>query len=162
MHGFFQKGYEGKTRRGTRGGYWMSNYEKESELVAYCGIYCRECDYFTGRIRDSARDFLEVTKKHGELKLLADTAEAFDFENFVRGLEWLSKEMTPCVGACRGGGGWGDCPFRKCCTEKQLRFCYECNKYPCDVFQEYPKRVEELNEIRKMGLEDWIKKQLKH
>ncbi len=69
----------------------MSNYEKERELVAYCGIYCRLCDYFTGRIRDSARNLLEIARKHGELKLFADASKAFDFENFVKGLE---KEQT--------------------------------------------------------------------
>jgi len=49
----------------------MSEYEKESELIAYCGIYCRLCDYYTGRIRDSARDLLGIVKKHSELKLFA-------------------------------------------------------------------------------------------
>lgn len=138
----------------------MSNYEKERELVAYCGIYCRLCDYFTGRIRDSARNLLEIARKHSELKLFADASTAFDFENFVKGLEWISKEISPCVGSCRGGGGWEDCPFRKCCGEKGLRFCYECSEFPCDVLEKYPRHVEELNEIKEMGLEDWIKKNL--
>jgi len=138
----------------------MSNYEKERELVAYCGIYCRLCDYFTGRIRNSARNLLEIARKHSELKLFADASKAFDFENFVKGLEWISKEISPCVGSCRGGGGWEDCPFRKCCGEKGLRFCYECSEFPCDVLEKYPRRVEELNEIKEMGLEDWIKKNL--
>ncbi|MBE0520243.1 DUF3795 domain-containing protein [Candidatus Bathyarchaeota archaeon] len=137
----------------------MSDYEKESELVAYCGIYCRLCDYFTGRIRDSARDLLGIVKKHGELKLFADTAKAFDFENFVKGLEWVSKEISPCVGGCRGGGGWRDCPMRKCCIERGIRFCYECNDFPCETLK-FPKRVDELNEIKKMGLESWIKQKL--
>lgn len=138
----------------------MSNYEKERELVAYCGIYCRLCDYFTGRIRNSARNLLKIARKHSELKLFADASKAFDFENFVKGLEWISKEISPCVGSCRGGGGWEDCPFRKCCREKGLRFCYECSEFPCDVLEKYPRRVEELNEIKEMGLEDWIKENL--
>lgn len=139
----------------------MSNYEKESELVAYCGIYCRLCDYFTGRIRNSARNLLEITRRHNELKLFADTSKAFDYENFVKGLEWISQEMSPCVGGCRGGGGWGDCPIRKCCDEKGVRFCCECSEFPCQVLEKYPKRVEELNGIKKAGLECWIKKNLK-
>jgi len=138
----------------------MSEYEKESELIAYCGIYCRLCDYFTGRIRDSAKDLLGIVKKHSELKLFADTAKAFDFENFVKGLEWVSKEFSPCVGGCRGGGGWRDCPIRKCCIERGVRFCYECNDFPCENLKKFPKRVDELNEIKKMGLESWIKQKL--
>jgi hypothetical protein len=138
----------------------MSDYGKESELVAYCGIYCRLCDYFTGKIRDSARDLLGIVKKHSELKLFADTAKAFDFENFVKGLEWVSKEISPCVGGCRGGGGWRDCPMRKCCIERGVRFCYECNNFPCETLKKFPKHVDELNEIKKMGLESWIKQKL--
>jgi len=138
----------------------MSDYEKESELVAYCGIYCRLCDYYTGRIRDSARNLLEIVKSHGELKLFADTAEAFDFENFVKGLEWISDEISPCVGGCRGGGGWGDCPLRKCCIEKGVKFCYECNDFSCETLKNFPKRVDELDEIKKIGLESWIKQKL--
>lgn len=138
----------------------MADYVKESELVAYCGTYCRLCDYFTGRIRNSARDLLEIVREHGELKLFADTVKALDYENFVKGLEWLSKEISPCVGGCRGGGGWGDCPFRKCCSEKGLRFCYECDEFPCEVLKKYPRHIEELSEIKKMGLENWIKKKL--
>jgi len=138
----------------------MSDYEKESELIAYCGIYCRLCEYYTGRIRDSARHLLDIVKSHDELKLFADTAKAFDFENFVKGLEWISNEISPCVGGCRGGGGWGDCPLRRCCVEKGVRFCYECNDFPCETLKKFPKRVDELNEISKMGLEGWMKQKL--
>lgn len=139
----------------------MSDYEKESELIAYCGIYCRLCDYYTGRIRDSVKDLLEIVKSHSELKLFADTAKAFDFENFVKGLEWLSNETSPCIGGCRGGGGWGDCPFRKCCIEKGLKFCFECEDFPCDMVKQYGNRVKVLNEIVELGVENWIRKQLK-
>ncbi|MDH5447573.1 MAG: DUF3795 domain-containing protein [Candidatus Bathyarchaeota archaeon] len=138
----------------------MSQYEKESELVAYCGIYCRLCDYYTGRIRDSVENLLEIFKSHAELKLFSDTAKAFDFENFVKGLEWLSNEISPCVGGCRGGGGWEDCPLRKCCIERGVKLCYECNDFPCETLKKFPKRVKELNEIRNMGLESWIKRTL--
>ena len=138
----------------------MSDYEKESELVAYCGIYCRLCDYYTGRIRDSARNLLEIVKSHGELKLFAHTAKALDFENFVKGLEWISDEISPCVGGCRGGGGWGDCPLRKCCIEKGVKFCDECNDFSCETLKNFPKRVDELDEIKKIALESWIKQKL--
>jgi hypothetical protein len=138
----------------------MSDYNKENELVAYCGIYCRLCDYFTGRIRASARDLLEVANKHNELKIFADTSKAFNYENFMKGLEWLSREMSPCIGGCKGGGGWEDCPIRKCCKNKGLRFCYECDNYPCETLKRYPKRIEQLNDIKKTGLETWINKEL--
>mgnify|MGYP002155000190 CR=1 FL=1 len=138
----------------------LSDYEKESELIAYCGLYCRLCDYYTGRIRDSARRLLEVVEKHSELKIFAEASKAFDFEDFVKGVKWLSSEMSPCVGGCRAGGGWGDCPLRRCCVERGLRFCFECENFPCDVVRRYRNRVELLNEIKGLGVENWIKKRL--
>jgi hypothetical protein len=138
----------------------MSDYEREGELVAYCGIYCRLCDYFTGEIRDSAQDLLAITEKHTELKLFAETSKAFDYDNFVEGLKWLSKEISPCVGGCKGGGGWKDCPFRKCCSEKGLSVCYECSEFPCETLEKHPERKEELTQISQLGLENWIKKRL--
>lgn len=138
----------------------MRQYEKEGELVAYCGIYCRLCDYYTGRIRDSVDNLLEIVKSHAELKLFADTTKAFDFENFVKGLEWLSNEISPCVGGCRGGGGWEDCPLRKCCIERGVKLCYECSEFPCETLKKFPKHVKELSEIKNMGLESWIRRRL--
>jgi len=138
----------------------LSGYEKESELIACCGLYCRLCDYYTGKIRDSARRLLEVVEKHTELKIFAETSKAFDFEDFVRGVKWLSYEMSPCVGGCRAGGGWRDCPLRKCCIERGLRFCFECESFPCEIVKRYRNRVELLHEIKELGAENWIRKQL--
>jgi len=138
----------------------LSGYEKESELIAYCGLYCRLCDYYTGEIRDSARRLLEVVEKHSELRIFAEASKACDFENLVKGVKWLSTEMSPCVGGCRGGGGWGDCPLRKCCIEKGLRFCFECESFPCDTVKRYRNRVELLEELKDLGVENWIRKQL--
>lgn len=28
---------------------------------------------------------------------------------------------------------WGICEVKKCCEEKKLRFCGECNKFPCEM-----------------------------
>lgn len=138
----------------------MSQYNKESELIAYCGEYCRLCDYYTGKIRDSARDLLKTVRSHGELALFADTAKAFEFKNFVKDLEWISNEISPCVGGCSSGGGWRDCPLRKCCIERGVRFCYECSDFPCETLKKFPKCVNESKEIKTIGIENWIKQKL--
>jgi len=138
----------------------MSGIEKELDLIAYCGIYCRQCDYFTCKISVTAKGLGEVVKNHSELKLFADASQTFDYDNFLKGLEWLSKEVAPCIGACKGGGGWEDCPIRKCCKKHGLKLCSECEEFPCETLNEYPTRVEQLSEIRKIGLETWIKKNL--
>jgi len=54
----------------------------------------------------------------------------------------------------------GDCLIRNCCMKKGLRFCHECGSFPCVTLTEYPKRIEELNDIKEVGSENWIKKKL--
>jgi len=36
------------------------------------------------------------------------------------------------VPSCRGGGGPEDCYQRKCCADKGLDGCWECEEFPCD------------------------------
>jgi hypothetical protein len=138
----------------------MTRYEKEKELIAYCGIYCRLCDYYTGKIREAAGQLLSLVKKHKELKLFAEVEKAYNFEEFVKGLKWINERLTPCVGGCRGGGGWTECPMRKCCIERGFDFCYECPDFPCQTIQKYPRLVENLRELRRIGVEEWIKRRL--
>jgi len=139
----------------------MRKYEEELKLIGYCGIYCRLCDYFTGKFREVGRQALEIVEKHPELKIFAEYSKEFNYEDFVKGLRWLSTQIGPCIGACRGGGGWSECPLRKCCIEKGFTFCYECNAYPCKIIKEQlPKAEERLNELKRLGIEKWVKKQL--
>lgn len=46
----------------------------------------------------------------------------------------VCKNATPekgrCVG-CRHGGGDADCHQRKCCTERGLDGCWQCEEFPC-------------------------------
>lgn len=132
----------------------MESFEHETNLVAYCGIYCRLCDYFMDKVREPAKNLLETVKKHGEIKIFAEHARNFNYEDFVKGLDWMSTEFAPCIGACKGGGGWGECPIRKCCIKNQVNFCYECKQFPCDAIKQFPKRLEALNEMKKA----WIRK----
>mgnify|MGYP000672151300 CR=1 FL=1 len=48
----------------------VDKYEKEKEMIAYCEIYCRLCDYYTGKIQSVIKAPLEVVERHPELKLL--------------------------------------------------------------------------------------------
>ena len=104
---------------------------------------------------------LEIVEKHQELKIFAEYSREFNYEDFMKGLRWLSTEIGPCIGACRGGGGWSECPLRKCCIEKGVTFCYECKEYPCKIIKEqFPRAEERLNELKKLEIEEWVKKQL--
>jgi len=138
----------------------MNRFEKEIEFIAYCGHYCRLCDYFTDKIREVAKQALEMVEQHTEFKTFAEITKAFSYEELVKGLKWMATQLGPCIGTCRGGGGWEECPIRKCCIEREVDFCYECGDFPCDTIKKYPKAGARLRELKELGAEKWIKKQL--
>ncbi len=134
----------------------------EFGYISCCGkYYCALCAYFKGSITEAARNLLGYAKRYGSLRLIADGSGACDFNEFMKGLEWLASHDVPCKG-CRFGGGWSwwpDCPTRDCILEKRIDFCYQCTEFPCRKLQEEPlldrkKKTIEVNyRIRKIGLE---------
>lgn len=87
-------------------------------------------------------------------------------EETIKGLEILSK--SACAFNCKGGGGWSGCPVRKCCIAKGIDFCFECSEFLCErnwgekgehanVFT--ADKIKRLQETKKIGVEEWIKKQ---
>lgn len=82
----------------------MNRYDKEKEMIAYRGLYCRTCDYYTDRIRSAAGNLLEIVGRRGEFRIFAEAARALDFDEFIKRLKWLAREPGPCIGGCRGGG----------------------------------------------------------
>ena len=135
-------------------------YDKEREkAVSYCGNYCRKCDWYTGKIKEPADQLLALIKKRPEIK--GWVSEKCDANNFIKGLEWLS-EAGFCTYTCKAGSGWSQCPVRKCCENKGLSFCFECADFPCKLWGKWPfdqSKIERLNEIKEMGVQEWIKKQ---
>jgi len=131
----------------------------EKKLVAYCGIYCRNCDYYTGKIAKIGKQALDLVKKHTEFKIIAEQDEAFNYDDFIKGVEWLAN-IKLCLN-CRAGDGWGGCPIRKCALEKGVDYCFECSEFPCKTLEDVsPKVVARLQEIKDKGLENWLKEQL--
>lgn len=49
-----------------------------------------------------------------------------NYDSFVEVLKTL--EGLTCEG-CRGRGGPQFCEIRKCCNEKEIRGCWECNEF---------------------------------
>ncbi|MEO0089470.1 MAG: DUF3795 domain-containing protein [candidate division WOR-3 bacterium] len=134
------------------------NYQKE-KAISYCGIYCLKCDYHSGKIKKSAEELLNILKEHWEIELGFRNKKGYDFNNFLKILEYLSKNCF-CMFTCKQGSGWQNCPVRKCCEKKELEFCYECQEFPCQYYKKKPfkNKVKVLKEIKKMGIEKWVRK----
>ncbi len=98
-------------------------------MICYCGHDCGRCYvYLATREQDSA-------------KAAAYRRLAMEFYRDEMGLD-LSPETLVCHGGhvdvvmavCE------DCPFRRCCREKKLQRCADCDGYPCGALAEYEKR----------------------
>jgi hypothetical protein len=131
----------------------MQNYD----LVAPCGDYCDGCGQYNGLIVETVKQMREFADLYG-FEFRAEGA--FDFEQFVEGLEWLI-ENTKCPG-CQQGGGPPGCEVRKCCFEKGLRICFECEEFSCSKIKEYadPDTMDRYKRFKEIGFEKWVEEQV--
>lgn len=138
--------------------------EARRNEVAYCGGYCRTCHWYSDALRKPAGQLLGLVKANFEVAGWIKEKGGSSTET-IKGLEILSK--SACAFNCNGGSGWTGCPVRKCCTEKSIDFCFECADFPCDNWDEKGKhsnvfnkaKKERLQEMKSIGVEEWIKKQ---
>lgn len=88
---------------------------------------------------------------------------------------WKKQNVDPDKIRCNGcrsdrnGHHWSaDCKILQCCVyERNLEFCAECADFPCSDLDEWAagyehhaKAVEILHEMKKMGIDAWLKKHL--
>jgi hypothetical protein len=145
----------------------MTGINEAKNLAAYCGIYCGSCGMYRGRIyAKMAREFLEIVNAAGYPDELTINARGdkpdFNYNEFLKGLEYLSKEDSGayCQESCKSGGGV-PCEIRQCANEKGLEICYGCPDYPCTHFPlpwaNSPEKLKDYELFRQLGFDGWIK-----
>ncbi|MFP4364401.1 MAG: DUF3795 domain-containing protein [Spirochaetia bacterium] len=106
---------------------------KQINMVAFCGLFCRDCIFYKGKAADLAQKLLteldeyafEKTAKLLEAMPGMRTFEGYkDFRSLLSGLTQLK-----CNTVCKESGGGADCKMRLCCTEKGYQGCWECADY---------------------------------
>lgn len=68
------------------------------------------------------------------------------------------REKVNCPGCVKAEGKmfWGQCELAKCCMEKELRHCGQCQNVPCDKLREFSYDKEQGdNGQRIKNLEKW-------
>jgi len=128
----------------------------KNDLVAPCGDYCGGCGQYNGLIIETANQMKEFAELYGfEFR----SKGVFDFKQFVEGLRWFI-ENAKCP-SCQQGGGPPWCEVRKCCSEKGLHICFECEEFPCPKFKEYadPDTMDRYNRFKEIGFEKWVEEQ---
>ncbi|MGD8545538.1 MAG: hypothetical protein PVH12_05120 [Candidatus Bathyarchaeota archaeon] len=66
----------------------MDYEEEKKRYVSFCGSYCRTCDWFTGKIRNTFQSALDRVEAYGFRKLLESKV---NIENFMAGLKILAN-----------------------------------------------------------------------
>lgn len=139
------------------------NIDDAKKLIGYCGAYCGECGMYRGRIYAMvAREFLEILKASDYPDWLPKFVKLdFNFEDFLKGVEYFSKEDAEsyCQVACKEGGG-APCKIRPCAKERGIEICYECKDFPCEhlswILEKYPDKLEDYERFKKLGLKGWL------
>jgi hypothetical protein len=112
-----------------------------------------------------AKNLLYYVERSGSMRLVAESQNVGNYDEFVKILKWLASQDKPCKG-CRFGGGWswwGDCPVRDCVIQKGLQFCHQCSDFTCSKLKEEPllthKKaiIEANNQMRSVGIERYAK-----
>ncbi|MFW9936484.1 MAG: DUF3795 domain-containing protein [Candidatus Thorarchaeota archaeon] len=95
--------------------------EVKKELLAPCGLYCGVCSIYIAH-RDNNIKFKQVL-----LPVYKAFAKSVDD---IACTGCLSSDVVFPV--CRS------CPIKKCCTDKGIEGCYQCDEFPCKFITNFP------------------------
>ena len=95
--------------------------EVKKELLAPCGLYCGVCSIYIAH-RDDNHKFKQVLMKV--------------YKSFVKSVDDIS-----CTGCLSDGIVFPVCQvcsIKKCCNEKNIKGCYQCDDFPCKFIDNFP------------------------
>ena len=95
--------------------------EVKKELLAPCGLYCGVCSIYIAH-RENNMKFKQVL--FPVYKAFAKTVDE------IACTGCLSDGIVFPV--CRA------CPIKKCCAEKNIDGCYQCDDFPCKFINNFP------------------------
>ncbi len=120
-------------------------------MIGVCGLNCARCDIYRASHGDD----------EGRLAIQRQFKEK-------RGLE-VPLDKIGCDGCrCPPEKNWSDdCAMQRCATEKGHIHCSECGDFVCDKLKAFAadgsenhmKTVENLKEMRHLGLKEWVRRQ---
>ncbi len=107
--------------------------EKVLKALAPCGLSCEKCFSYTGgHIAKHARALKELL---GNFDVYAERFTKLglgvfaDYPAFKVLLEYFAK--GDCLGCREGTCKYPNCGVAACYKAKKMRFCYECEEFPC-------------------------------
>ena len=145
----------------------MEKKPDDQELIAYCGLYCKDCHGFTGKIPDMARDLRkELRQLHYDkfAHFISTYSFGKDFTSYDECYKVLGAMVKfRCRKGCKNGGGSPFCNIRKCAMKKELDGCWECADFETCKKLEFLEPVhgnahlKNLKKIKKDGKDELLK-----
>lgn len=145
----------------------MDIKKENSNLIAFCGLYCGDCHGYTGKIPDLARDLRkELREIHYDkfASFISNYSFGEDFKKYDECYKVLGAMVKfRCRKSCRNGGGSPFCKIRKCVQKKGSNGCWECSEFEiCKELQFLQAvhgnaHIKNLRKIKKSGREEFVK-----
>jgi len=100
---------------------------EDSPLIGRCGIYCGACPSNTGITREAAKKLQKLLDetKTGEIAFIMGIADKYPIFHEIL---TLFANQPPCSG-CGSESPTASCAIRKCCLEKGISSCAECEEF---------------------------------
>jgi hypothetical protein len=143
------------------------NKNLDENLIAYCGLYCKDCHGNTGKIPDLARDLRKELRKNNYDKFAAFISTysfGKDFKEYKTCYTVLGAMVKfRCKKGCKNGGGSPFCNIRKCAEKKNLDGCWECKEFETCKKLDFlipvhgNAHIKNLKNIKKKGKKEFIK-----
>lgn len=122
------------------------------QMTAPCGLDCFNCHFYLAHESREAMDMVEKFSKEYNIPVEIMLCKGCRSHN---GRIPLQQHVF---------GAAHRCAAYECSQEKGLRFCGDCDDFPCDRLHPYADKADQLPHnmkvfnlclIRKMGLEKW-------
>jgi len=133
-------------------------------LITCCGLYggtcARWCEYQP--FRETARILTEWLDSQGYQYWFDDFVEAGNYDNFRKTLDYFAQEKSwlVCHKCCQGGDGYPQCEIRRCCRQRNIPLCFECEDFPCEKVAGNAELLSRADEYFLLGRKAWLKKQM--
>lgn len=127
-------------------------HSEASKLVGICGLYCGNCP-----------SYLAFRKNDMDRLVKMSTEKGLDIDD-LRCDGCLSEHVATHCRNCRHG-------FRACAAAKKVRWCFECDAFPCRRLEDFKgvhvvnevihheHVVDDLRDMKQHGLEQWVERQ---
>jgi hypothetical protein len=117
------------------------------ELIAYCGLWCNNCDIFNRQ---------NIEGIAAEIERLPENVNCNGCKNSNKALclHWLPIGLS-----------LSRCAIRECAINHRVEVCSQCKEFPCGQLQEFFKENERAKEnlmkIKRFGIEKFVKEELR-